>query len=97
MKDKRKEKLKKIAEEQIRKLFREAENSSQELANSYVKTAWKLAAKTKTPIPRELKRRFCRKCLNYFKPGKNARIRVSRGKVIVYCLNCRNFRRFAYK
>ena len=90
-------KIRETAERQIRELFRQAESARQELADRYVKLAWSLSTKTKTPIPRELKRRFCRKCLSYFVPGRNCRVRVSKGKVVCYCLNCRKFRRFVYK
>lgn len=95
--DKQKENLKKKAEEQIRELFRQAESASQKLADRYVTIAWGIATKTKTPVPRELKRRFCRKCLSYFVPGRSCRVRVSKGKVVYYCLNCKTFRRFVYK
>ena len=95
--EKQKENLKKKAEEQIRELFRQAESAGQKLADRYVKIAWGISTKTKTSIPTELKRRFCRKCLSYLVPGKNCRVRVSKGKVVYFCNNCRSFRRFVYK
>jgi ribonuclease P protein subunit RPR2 len=92
-----KAKIKKRAEAQIRELFRQAESSSLSNANRYVKIALKISTKTKTPIPRELKRRFCKKCKSYLVPGKNCRVRVSRGKIVYYCLQCKKFMRFVYK
>ena len=89
--------IRKKAEEQIRELFRQAESAGQELADRYVRLAWSIATKTKTPFPRELKRRFCKNCFSYLVPGKNCRIRVSKGKIVCLCQNCRHFRRFVYK
>ena len=93
----KKQKIMNIAEEQIRVLFKQAESAGQELANRYVKIAVKISTKTKTPIPRELKRRYCKNCLSYLVPDRNCRIRVSKGKIVYYCLECKHFRRFAYK
>jgi ribonuclease P protein subunit RPR2 len=97
MNERSREKTRALAEEQIRELFRQAESASPALANRYVKIAWGISTKTKTPIPRELKQRFCRKCLSYLAPGRNCRIRVSRRRVACYCFNCKKFRRFVYK
>lgn len=98
MRREKREQVRKRAERQVRELFRQAEEAeTRERANRYVELALKTASKTKTPIPRELKRRFCRNCHTYFVPGENCRIRVSKGKIVYYCLNCKHFRRFVYK
>jgi len=94
MKDR--EKTRKKAEEQIRELFSQAESAGGKKADRYVEIALKISTKTKTPVPRELKRRFCKKCRSYLVPGENCRIRVSRGKVICSCFNCKTITRFGY-
>jgi len=90
---------KRIALERIRKLFEEANkafSSHPERSRRYVQLARKIGMKYKTRIPPELKRQFCKHCHNYILSGKNARIRVSRGKVVYYCLNCKKYMRFPY-
>ncbi|MBD3304020.1 ribonuclease P [Candidatus Woesearchaeota archaeon] len=89
--------MKKTAKERIKHLFRQAEkafNKNPSLSNRYVTLARKLSMKYKVPIPRELKRKFCKHCYKYLVPGKNCRIRTKDGKVVYYCLNCKKFMRF---
>ena len=92
-----KSKIRKIADAQIRELFRQAELSSRKTAGRCVEIALKISTKTKTPIPREFKRRFCKKCHSYLVPGENCRIRVSGGKIICSCFACKTITRFGYK
>jgi ribonuclease P protein subunit RPR2 len=94
--DAKKQKIRKIADGQIRELFRQAD-ANLKYADKYVRAAWKIATKTKTPIPRELKRRFCRKCLSFWIPGRTCRVRVSKGRIIYLCFSCKHIRRFVYK
>lgn len=97
---KKPKKQKQIALERIRILFKQAEeefNNDPELSDRYVQLARKLSMKYKIPIPRELKRKFCRHCYSYLKPPVNCRIRVNKGKVIYYCRNCRKYMRFLHK
>lgn len=85
---------------EIRELFVRAEQAfptNKEAANRYIRKARKLAMKTRFRMPRELKRRFCKHCYAYLQPGKNARIRIHAGKVIIYCLECKKFTRIPYK
>jgi len=93
-------KFKKIAEERIDILFKEAKamfNKDKKLANRYVALARKIAMKYKVRIPKELKRRFCKHCYSYLMPGKNCRVRTREGKVVYYCLECKKYIRFPYK
>ncbi len=91
-----------IARERIQILFRLAEeefsNDRKDLANRYVELARKISTRCNVRIPRELKRRFCRKCLAYLKPGVNARVRIRSEKkyVLVTCLECGNKMRYPY-
>ena len=91
-----KQKQKEIALQRIITLFQQAENVFQKnkaLANRYVSLARKIAMKVHAQIPRELKRRFCKHCYAYLKPGVNARIRTREGKVIISCFECKKFTR----
>lgn len=91
-----KAKQKEIAQERIFILFQEAEKAfskNKSLANRYVTLARKIAMKTKSRIPLELKRRFCKHCYKYLQPGVNARVRTRGGKVIISCFECKNFMR----
>jgi ribonuclease P protein subunit RPR2 len=88
-----------IALERINILFKEAREMFKKdpaLSNRYVHIARKIAMKYKVKIPSELKKRFCKHCYSYLVPGKNARVRVQRGKVVYYCMNCKRFMRFPY-
>lgn len=95
-----KSKQKDIAQERISILFKEASatfSKSPTLAHRYIALARKIAMKTKTKIPRELKRQFCKHCYHYLQPGINTRIRTRAGKVIISCLDCKNFMRIPIK
>jgi len=93
----KKESVRQAAEEQIRELFRQAALAGPALAKRYVEIALKISMKTKTPVPRELKRMYCKNCRAYLVPHRNCRIRLSRGKIVYYCLNCKHIRRFGYR
>lgn len=91
-----KDQQKAIAQQRIQQLFQQAEemfSSHPELSNRYVELARTIAMKARTRIPRELKRRFCKHCLAFLKPGVNARIRTREGKVIISCLACKKVMR----
>ena len=66
------------------------------LANRYVALARRIAMKLKARIRPELRRRFCRHCYAYLKPGVNLRVRTTGGHVTYYCLDCKKFMRFPY-
>jgi ribonuclease P protein subunit RPR2 len=90
---------KKIALERIKTLFKEAEKQFNELpeySDRYVKLARQLSMKYKVPIPRELKKRFCRRCYSYLKPGKNQRIRSQKDKMVYTCLECGHIKRYIH-
>ena len=87
---------KKIAADRIAILFQEAKeifSKDKSLANRYVTLARKIAMKTKSRIPLELKRQFCKHCYGYLMPGVNSRVRTRAGKVIISCLDCKKFMR----
>ncbi len=89
-----------IALERIEILFSEAETAFKEhpeRSNRYVELARKIAMKTKVRIRPELKKRFCKHCLTYLKPGINCRVRLSQKHLVYCCLNCKKLMRFPYK
>jgi len=95
------DKWRRIARERIRILFEEADKAFKEhpeRSKRYVELAKKIGMRYNVRIPRELKRKFCKKCLSYLKPGVNCRIRTRRDKqaVIVTCLVCGHVSRHPY-
>ncbi len=92
--------IKAIAAERIAILFDEAEKAflkHPERADRYVEIARKIAMKARMSIIKEYKRRFCPYCNCYWQPGKTARIRTHKGRVIYTCLKCKHHRRFVLK
>jgi len=95
----KKAKIKEIALDRIKTLFKEARavfKKDKTLANRYVTLARKIAMKARIPIPAPLKRRFCKHCYKYLMPSVNCRIRTNKGKVVYYCLECKKYMRFPY-
>jgi len=92
---------KKIAEKRIKKLFELAEKKASSnrfnLADRYVELARKISMRYRVSIPKEFKRRFCKNCYRYLKPGINARVRLTSGKLVIYCENCGKFIRLPFK
>ena len=91
-----------IAKERILILFHQAEDSAkrgdQKLAQRYVQLAKAIGMKAQLPIPRMLKRRFCKKCYSFFIPGKTVRVRTQKkDKRVTYtCLVCGNVQRYPF-
>ncbi len=89
---------KNIAKKRIEHLFelseRYALSNRFELSNRYVQLARKISMKYLVPIPKKYKRSFCKHCYSYLLPGINSRVRISRGKIISYCFECKKFTRF---
>jgi len=93
-------KQRRIALERIEVLFKEADKAfkhNPELSNRYVQLARRIAMKYKVRIRPVLKRRFCKHCYNYLKPGVNCRVRLGEKQVVYYCFGCGRFMRFPYK
>ncbi|MBS3117180.1 ribonuclease P [Candidatus Woesearchaeota archaeon] len=89
-------KQKDIARERLAILSTQAEKvfpQNKSLANRYVFLARKIAMKSRLPLPKEFKRRFCKHCNSYLQPGVNSRIRTRQGKVIISCFECKKFTR----
>jgi ribonuclease P protein subunit RPR2 len=99
---KKPEKQVRTARERISILFsRAGEEFSRnpELSHKWVRMARKIATRYNVRLPRELRRRFCKKCLRLLVPGENCRVRTSprQHAVLVTCLECGNVMRFPYR
>ena len=84
----------KIAQERIRTLFNQAEQTFPEdpdLAQRYVDLARRIAMRTRSHLPRDLRRRVCRGCKAYLVPGATSRTRIRQRRephVATTCLKC---------
>lgn len=63
------------------------------LAKKYIKKAKGAAMHFNIKLPKELRKKFCRKCFAYL-TSKNSTIRVKRGFVAVKCLDCSTISRY---
>ena len=91
-----------IALERIKELFRVADKvfrSKPEQSHRYIGMARQIAMRHNVRIPKELKRRICKKCHKYIVPSINSRVRTSpkQGTVIVKCLECGFVMRYPYR
>jgi len=71
--------------------------NEEDLAKRYVNLALLISKKYNVRIPRHMKYRICKKCNLFIVPGKNARVRLKKGKVVITCLNCDYKKRYKYK
>ncbi len=95
-----KKKFQKVASDRISELFSVAEEDffrSPERSARVLAIAKKMSLKHKVPFSKTQKMLFCKKCGAYLFPGRSSRVRVSRGKVVVLCLACKDLRRYVYK
>jgi len=92
---------KQIALKRIQGLFElaynKATNKDFELADRYVYIARKISMKYLVPIQNEYKRCFCKHCYCYLLPDANSRFRIKKGKIIIFCKNCKKYTRIPFK
>ncbi|MBW3021082.1 ribonuclease P [Candidatus Woesearchaeota archaeon] len=84
----------KVAKERIVKLFKLADKNY-EYSDKYVNLARKISMKIKVPIPKELRKKFCKHCYKFLIPGKNLRVRKYNDYLIYTCLECNKKMRFS--
>ncbi len=78
------ERIKELIELAIKKY-----DENPELARRYVKIALEYRNKNRVRIPKEIKNKFCKKCLTPWIPGKTVRVRIVPNRYVVYtCLVC---------
>ena len=98
-KDKKNQKT--IAKRRIKQLFTLAEQKALTnkmiLANRYVELARKISMRHQVSIPKEYKRSYCKHCYSYRLPDVTSRIRINRGKLIIYCFKCKKYTRIPLK
>ncbi len=89
-----------IAEERIarlQELAREATASNEpDRARRYVRRARRLAERNRLSLPREFRRFTCESCDVYLRPGRNARVRLQDGHVVITC-DCGQQHRYPYR
>ncbi len=85
--------VKKIAKERVEILFKMCEEIP-EMADRYIKIIWRIVKKNKIRLTKEQKKKFCRKCLTYW---KNPKIKKWRMFEIYECPNCGYRRKFYSK
>ncbi len=86
-----------IARERVQNLFSMAHDASQgpdaDLADRYATLARRIAMRYQIPLTPSQKTQMCRACGTYRVPGRNARVRLQRGRIVTTCLSCDTVRR----
>jgi len=94
-------KAKKEAKQLIPELLKKAKTAyrkgNKKLSKTYAKKIRYLYMKYKLKLPRSIKRQLCSHCYNALIPSINARIRTNKGKVIIYCLDCKKYTKIGFK
>jgi ribonuclease P protein subunit RPR2 len=89
-----------LAEQRIDRLSdlaREAVRAGEEdRARSYVRRARRVAERNRCGLPRRFRRFTCDRCDAYLVPGRNARVRLQDGHVVVAC-DCGALARYPYR
>jgi RNase P subunit RPR2 len=75
---------------EINELFSEAEKSGN---SKLIKEARKKAMRVNLKLPLEMRRKFCHKCNSLLK----GRIRLRKGKRVIFCENCKRYTRIPFK
>ena len=89
-----------IARERIERLRELAAAATvdghEERARRYVRRARRIAERNRLALPREFTRFTCDRCDAYLRPGRNARVRLQDGHVVVTC-DCGHQDRYPYE
>ncbi|WP_138007523.1 ribonuclease P protein component 4 [Halalkalirubrum salinum] len=89
-----------IAEERIDRLAELARQASidgeYDRSREYVRLARRVAERNRCGLPRRFKRFTCDDCDVFLRPGRNARIRLQDGHVVVRC-DCGATKRYPYR
>ncbi len=80
------------------RLAKEVTATDQGLARKYVELARKISTRTKVRIPSAEKRFLCKNCGLPLIPGRNARVRTTKGnpRVVITCLSCGAVKRYPF-
>ncbi len=89
-----------IAEKRIKKLFTLAEEELRKRnlnrTKRYIGLARKIGMKCQYTLPKELKRKFCKKCNMLLIPGISCEAKLNKKTIDIKCFNCNNIRRYSY-
>jgi len=82
--------------ERLHELAREAATEGrEERARRYVRRARRVAERNRIELPRRFVRFTCDRCDTYLRPGRNARVRLRSGHVVLTC-DCGEHDRYPY-
>ena len=82
--------------DRLETLAREAVDQGEPaLAREYVRLARRLAERHRLRFPRRFERFTCKACDLYLRPGRNARVRLRDGHVVITC-ECGAQARYGY-
>ncbi|AFZ71870.1 ribonuclease P protein component 4 [Natronobacterium gregoryi] len=83
--------------EQLHELARAAATEDdKERARYYVQLARRVAERNRLSLPRKFRRFTCDNCDAYLRPGRNARVRLQDGHVVLTC-DCGTQARYPYE
>jgi ribonuclease P protein subunit RPR2 len=91
-----------LAKERIETLFGEADrcfHDYPEKSHRYIGLARRIGMRYRTRMPPHLKRKFCKHCYSYLRPGVNCTFRLSQKrypKVVITCKECGKVMRIPY-
>jgi ribonuclease P protein subunit RPR2 len=91
-----KQKLKEKAQKDILNfidLAKQSFKTDRKKSNLYAHKIRVLAMKHNIRLPKNIKKQFCKHCYAYLVPGVNCRVRTREGKLIYYCMECKNYSR----
>ena len=89
-----------IAEERIERLEELARAAvaagEDDRSRYYVRLARRIAERNQRSLPRSFRRFTCNSCDSYLRPGRNARVRLRDGHVVITC-DCGHQSRYPYE
>ncbi len=89
-----------IAAERIERLHALAREAAAEgefdRSREYVRLARRIAERNRLSFPRAFERFSCDACDVYLRPGRNATVRLQRGRVVIKC-DCGEIARYPYR
>ncbi len=95
-----KERIKRLAQTRVEILWHQAlrnARSRPEVARFQMRSARKIARRTRTKIPWHISRRLCKKCGAILIPGNTCRVRIRHNRakhMVVTCTDCGNVKRY---
>jgi len=72
----------------------EGMSGNMERSKRYFRLARAVSMRTNTPLPKGTL--YCRSCMTLLFPGRNCRVRLRKGKLVLHCLDCDSIRRRPY-